>query len=132
MLQGGDAKYLTIRSTLTIMVTPITFRKDTPDYSLNRIHELAKAGQVEYVGTCERDVGNLSYDLDEVCRCLQCLTKANFDHSERYDEKKSWRDVYLTQYRGPAECIDDLYIKLRLDHDCTVIYLHSFHQPRTL
>lgn len=114
------------------MVTQFTARKDKPEYSLDRLHELARLRQVEYLGTCERDIVNLGYDLDAVCLCLECLSANDFDHSERYSEKTSWRDVYLTRYRGPADCIDDLYIKLRLDRDCIVIYLHSFHQPRAI
>lgn len=121
------------------MVTQITLRKAAADYSLTRIHALAAQGQVEYVGASERDIGNLEYLLSDVCRCLQCLGQANFSHSERYTETGSWRDVYRIRYPSPKqpidedeECVDDLYIKLRLDRDCVVIYLHSFHQTRSI
>lgn len=120
------------------MVTKFTDRKDKPEYSLRRIYELAEGKQFEYVGNCERDVANLSYSREDVAACLLSLTPSHYTHSERYSEKGSWRDVYVTRHPRPMtdgddeKRWDDLYIKLRLDSDCIVIYLHSFHQPRTI
>lgn len=112
------------------MVTDITERRDRPEYSLTRIHELARQRSVFYVGNAERDAANLSYGLDDVSECIESLTSKDFRHSERYNRVGAWRDVYFVRYCGPTNCVDELYIKLRLDRDCIFIYLDSFHQQR--
>lgn len=106
-------------------------RKPTAEYSLRRIHELAAAGKVAYAGRIvERDIENLGYDPDYVARCLQTLNQCHFQESIRYGSTTPWMDVYRTKYPGPKGDLDDLYIKLKLDRDCVLISLNSFHLVR--
>ena len=44
-------------------------------------------------------------------------------------------DVYQRQWPAPNRnppCLDDLYIKLRLNGKCTSIVIHSFHREGAL
>lgn len=113
------------------MVTRNTERRARPEYSLDRIRTLAAAGRVRYVSRrVTRDVENLGYAPDDVHHCLQTLGTHHFRHAERYAETGPWLDVYHLEYRGPSGTSDPLYVKIRLDHDCVVILLHSFHRDR--
>src|SRR5690606_30945327 len=112
------------------MVNDGTQKKQRPEYSLNRVRELARSQQVAYVGNTERDVANLSYSLSDVCDCLMSLAEDHFSQAIKYPDKPKWYDVYLVRYGAYGHCIDDLYIKLSLDRDCILIHLHSFHQQR--
>lgn len=111
------------------MVTSEKERRASPTYSLNRIRELAGQGAVNY-GSSKvlNDVENLSYGLQTVCECLASLAESDFCHAERYGPKSIWLDVYKITYNGYRDFTDDLYIKLKLDRDCLVIVLCSFHR----
>lgn len=112
------------------MVTE-TERRDSPEYSLTRVHELAAQGHVRYLsGRVQRDVENLSYAPKDVHKCLQTLNNCHFHHAERYPQEKAWLDVYLVAYPGPADVLDELYVKLKLDRDCIYVGLASFHRER--
>jgi motility quorum-sensing regulator/GCU-specific mRNA interferase toxin len=109
------------------MVTEAEHR-DTPEYSLERVRTLAKDGSV-YFGSrkVQRDIANLSYAPEDVHKCLQTLNECHFHRAERYAARGPWFDVYLISYAGPSGAIDDLYVKLKLDRDCIVVILASFH-----
>lgn len=112
------------------MVTP-TERRDSPEYSLTRIRELAAEGCVRYLGRrVQRDVENLSYAPEDVHKCLQTLNNCHFHHAERYPPARPWFDVYLVPFTGPAGVLDELYVKLKLDRDCIYVELASFHRER--
>lgn len=103
-------------------------RRTTAEYSLSRVHELAAHGSVSYVSRkVQVDVANLSYAPEDVHKCLQTLNDGHFHHAERYPPGKVWFDVYLIFYPGPTGDLDELYVKLKLDRDCIVVDLASFH-----
>lgn len=112
---------------VTIMVSDKEERRDKKEYSLGRIKELAEWGNVMYLSSrVTKHVENLGYSPDEVHKCLSCLKEENYRGTVRYDGKP-WLDEYLISYTGPAGQTDDLYIKLKLNRDCVVIQLASFH-----
>lgn len=103
-------------------------RKDGPDYSLDAIHRAAAAGNVAYMGRhLQRNFEDYGYTPDDVCTCLAALQRADFSHSERYDDFRKWHDVYKPEFRSPRGGTEGLYVKLRLDRDCALIELCSFH-----
>ena len=109
------------------MVSDERGRRDRKEYSLDRIRELAERGDVIYLSSrVGRDVENLNYSPDDVHKCLSCLKEENYRGTVRYDGRP-WLDEYLISYTGPTGHTDDLYIKLKLNHDCVVIQLASFH-----
>lgn len=116
------------------MVTPDKERRDRAEWSLQRIHELAANGHIAYGSiTVETNIAALDYTREDVCHCLGRLTKDDFDHAERYLSERGtspWFDVYFPRCQGPTDHIDPLYVKLRLNHDCVVIMLASFHRER--
>lgn len=98
---------------------------------MDRIKELARGGRVRYASrTVQRDVENLEYAPEDVHQCLEALDSRLFSHAERYSEKEPWLDVYHISFRGPTGHLDPLYIKLKLNRDCVVVILHSFHRER--
>jgi len=106
-------------------------RKGGPDYSLDAIHRAAAAGNVSYMGThVEQAIENYGYTPADVCACLAALEKADFSHSERYSDNPKWHDVYKPVFRRSDGLKESLYIKLRLNRDCVVIELCSFHPPK--
>lgn len=106
-------------------------RRTTSEYSLARVHELAAVGKVSYAGrNVERDVENLGYPPEYVAQCLQTLNKCHFQECIRYGNGVPWMDVYKVRYPSPKGHLDDLYIKLKLDRDCVLISLNSFHLDR--
>jgi hypothetical protein len=110
------------------MVTQWMEKRDRPESSLERIHELAAQQEVAYGSTrVQRHIDNLGYSLEAVCECLRCLTPGHFQHSVRYSANGPWQDVYLITYRSPSNHDDDLYIKLKLTRDCICVVLCSFH-----
>ena len=109
------------------MVSVKEERRSNKEYSLNRIRELAEQGQVDYMfRRVTRHVENLGYSPDDVHKCLSCLGEENYRGTVRYDGKL-WLDEYLISYIGPTGHTDELYIKLKLNRDCIVIQLASFH-----
>ena len=115
------------------MVTPKSSRRSTPEYSLNRIKELAAKGCVEYGSrSVQRDISNLSYLLCDVCDCLNALEPSHYVESILYANTPRWLDVYLCTWQNEGGTRDPLYIKLKLDKDCITIVLASFHREGSL
>jgi len=103
-------------------------RRNEAEYSLDGIRRLAGFGQIELRGRrLRRHLAELDYQLDDVCHCLVCLQQHHFSHSERYEDDRRWHDVYKMRHTGRDGVTHDIYIKLRLDRDCIVIELCSFH-----
>jgi len=114
------------------MVSSKEERRDKKEYSLDRIRELSERGDVMYLSSrVTRDVENLNYSPDDVHQCLSCLEEENYRGTVRYDSKP-WLDEYLISYTGPTGHTDNLYIKLKLNCDCVVIQLASFHPEGAL
>ena len=112
---------------VTIMVSDKEERRGKKEYSLDRIKELAEWGNVMYLSSrVTRHVENLGYSPDDVHKCLSCLEEENYDKSIRYDGGP-WLDIYLISYTGSTGHTENLYIKLKLNRDCIVIQLASFH-----
>jgi Motility quorum-sensing regulator, toxin of MqsA len=110
------------------MVTQWMEVRDKPECALARIKELAAQQAVILGGRrVQNHIANLRYSFEAVCECLTQLSLAHFTQSERYTPDGPWHDIFLMTYRGPANCDDSLYIKLRLDHGCVNILLFSFH-----
>lgn len=110
------------------MVTPYVEKRDKAEWSLDRIHQLAAEQSVIYGSSrVQQTTGNLGYSLQSVCDCLSSLRPDHFQHAVRYSERGPWLDVYLVKYRGPAPQDDPLYVKLKLNRDCILIVLCSFH-----
>lgn len=110
---------------------PVPERRSEAEYSLSRVCELAKQGCVRYGGrNVQRDIENLSYAPEDVQKCLQLLTDCHFHHAERYAPGGPWLDVYHVAYPGPTGVVDELYVKLKLDRDCILVVLASFHRER--
>jgi len=113
------------------MVNQIAEERSSPQFSLTRIRELARGGCVRYAYarvTC--DIENLGYSPDDVQQCLASLEERHFRRSIRYEEQNFWLDEYLITYDSPSGCTDNLYIKLKLNRDCILILLSSFHRER--
>ncbi|HET7370999.1 MAG TPA: type II toxin-antitoxin system MqsR family toxin [Gammaproteobacteria bacterium] len=110
------------------MVSPAVETKDEPDYSLDGVHRLAGFRQIAYAGKrVMRHVDELGFNLDDIGDCLASLQPLDFHRSERYTAKGRWHDVYLLRYRGSSGPTHDLYIKFRLNTECVLIDLCSFH-----
>ena len=103
-------------------------RRNEAEYSLDGIRRLAGFKQIELRGRrLRRHLGELGYELDDLCDCLVSLQKHHFSHSERYHNYRRWHDVYKMRHAGKDGVSHDMYIQLRLDRDCIVIELCSFH-----
>jgi hypothetical protein len=102
-------------------------RKDSPTYALTRVKELAASESVSLTGRSTRDSQDLGYSFEEVCRCVSELEPQDFDHSVRYETNWFWFDVYKMRNQTSRRRIDDLYIKIRLNRDCILVTVHSFH-----
>lgn len=103
-------------------------RRDEAEYSLDGIRRLAEFGQIELRGRRQRrHLAELDYQLEDVCECLIALQEHHFSHSERYENVRLWHDVYKICHTGRDGVTHDMYIKMRLDRDCIVIELCSFH-----
>ena len=115
------------------MVTPKSIRRNNPEYSLQRIKELASKGKVHYGSKdVQRDITNLSYALSDVCDCLNSLEPDHYVESILYENVPSWLDVYLCSWQKEGGSVDPLYIKLKLDKNCITIVLASFHREGSL
>jgi hypothetical protein len=110
------------------MVTLYVEKRRKAEWSLDRIHELAAQQSINYASSrVQNTTGNLGYSVEAVCECLSKLTSNDFQHAVRYGESDPWLDVYQIKYLGPTAYEDSLYIKLRLNRDCILIVLCSFH-----
>lgn len=106
-------------------------KRDSAEYSLTRIIELAGLSSVRYASTkVQNDTENMGYGIEEVCNCISNLTDEHFSNAEKYPDRRQWFDVYKIKWPIPGKDYDDLYIKLSLDNDCLVIELRSFHLSR--
>jgi hypothetical protein len=115
------------------MVTQQNERRQRKEFSLNRIRELAAAGQVAHGSRdVSKDIENLSYSPDDVYQCLVSLTDEDYKESVNYGDHKGWLDEYLITYQSPTGHKDELYIKLKLNRDCVTIVLISFHREYSL
>lgn len=115
------------------MVTRKSDRRNSPEYSLTRIKELASKGKVLYGSRdVQRDITNLTYSLSDVCDCLNSLEPDHYVESILYENMPSWLDVYLCTWQLEGGALDPLYIKLKLDRDCITIVLASFHREGSL
>jgi hypothetical protein len=125
---------LTEEHGITIMVTQnSTSKRQHPEFSLNRIKELATKGKVNYGSRdVHRDVVNLSYSFTDVCNCLCELDESNYIESICYEKYSGWFDVYHSAWQLAEQPSDPLYLKLKLDRDCTTIVLASFHREGSL
>ncbi len=103
------------------------------EYDLDRIRELAKSGKVAYGSRdVEKDIENLSYEPVNVHECLAELEDKHYKETINYGDHKGWLDVYHTTYQSPTGHQDDLYIKLKLNKNCVMIVLASFHRHGAL
>lgn len=108
-------------------------KRDKPEWSLTRIHDLAAQKAISYGGSrVQRHIVDWDYSMESVCECLSSLEAEHFQHAVRYSETESWLDVYLIDYRSPTGRIDRLYVKLKLNRDCVLIILCSFHPEGAL
>lgn len=104
----------------------------TPRYSLQAMQDLTAIGAIAYAGpTVERDIQNLGYSDDDVCHCIRILNSSDFRESAYFDDTRIWCDVYRITVRAFDRHSDDLYIKLKLNRNCTQVVICSFHRPRT-
>lgn len=102
--------------------------KQKAEYSLSCIKRLAAEGSVSYASArVLRHIENLDYSPSDVHECLSQLTPEHYQKSILYKNRPSWLDVYLIHYAVSDSYEDDLYIKLKLNRDCIIIELHSFH-----
>lgn len=114
------------------MVSATEKRRDKQEYSLDRIRELAKQGAVSFLSSrVTRHVENYGYTPDDINECLASLKIDNYRESICY-QGRTWLDVYLISYTGSSGSTDDLYIKLKLDRDCILVLLASFHPEGAL
>jgi len=103
-------------------------KRNKPEWSLTRIHDLAARQAIVYGSSrVQNTTGNLCYGIESVCECLSRLTLDHFQHAVRYSDIEPWLDVYRIKYRGPTDHDDLLYIKLKLNRDCILIVVCSFH-----
>ncbi len=106
-------------------------RRQQPEYDLQKIQEIALAGNVDYGSRrVMRDIENLGYSLDDVCRCLASLKKAHYRSSVRYQNTQIWLDEYNIRFSNTPEYTDDLYIKLKITANTIQLVLASFHRNR--
>jgi motility quorum-sensing regulator/GCU-specific mRNA interferase toxin len=104
-------------------------KSSIPAYSLDRIHELVRSKKLVYGGRkVQRDIVSLRYELDDVCRCLLSLNACHFKESVHYADSGVCFDVYRVTCRGRDDEDDPLYIKLKLNRDCIVLVIGSFHR----
>ena len=106
--------------------------RKSPFYSLGSVQQLQDfvlAGQYT-----RQDVDELGFDTDNVLATIRGLRAADFRGTKVYQGRKY--DVYKTLVRiEPPDRWDDaysqeIYIKLRLTRQNTMIFLASFHKDR--
>jgi len=106
------------------------------EYSLEAVRRLASEQKVSY-GSRDviRDTENFGYSLDDVCNCLASLQEDDYHESVDYGDKRGWLDVYKCSWPAPVapeSRIDNLYVKFKLNRDCILIVLASFHPEGAL
>ncbi len=103
-------------------------RRNRREYSLRAVRDLARQGSVIYGSArVQRHIENLGYEPKDVHNCLACLEECHYRGTVRYENSRIWMDEYLISFSAPSGQIDDLYIKLKLNRDCVLIVLASFH-----
>lgn len=113
------------------MVIRETERHDYPSYALERVHSLARRGNVCYLfRSTRRDIENLGYGLDDICTCLMAIQENDFDHAESYSDMLGRYDVYHTILITSRGYVDRPYIKFRISKTMMYIELASFHLDR--
>ena len=116
---------------MTIMVTKGDERRDRPEYSLDRIRQLAKSGKVVFGSRrVELDWQNLNYSPEEIHACIANLEPGDFRQSVKYHNRRFWMDEYRLRWRSSAGHLDSLYLKLHLNRDLIIVILDSFHLNR--
>ncbi|WP_428103464.1 hypothetical protein [Candidatus Rariloculus sp.] len=80
----------------------------------------------------ETDTANLGYSLDDVIACLTSLQEDDFNDCSTVTlsasggrSMRSYADSYVTEFKGPTEEVDKLYVKFRVS--ATWLFVHSFH-----
>ncbi len=113
------------------MVSSKPERKTRPEYSLDRIRELARSAQVAYGSRrVEMDCQNLGYGPEDICECIASLEAQDFRGAVRYEHRPFWMDEYRIRWRSAAGASDTLYLKLHLNRDMIIVTLDSFHRNR--
>lgn len=113
------------------MVSPELEIRGAPEYSLDRIRQLAKSGAVVYASTrVELDIQNLGYSPEEVLACIASLEPEDFRQCVRYANRRLWMDEYQLRWRSVSGFLDSLYLKLHLNRDVTIVFLNSIHRDR--
>ena len=107
----------------------VTTKTSKPAYSLAEINRLAATKNIRAYHKVVNDVSNLGYSAHDVRDCLRDLQPHHYRHTVLYDDDESPYDVYQCDWSPTANpsASDSLYIKLRLNDDCTEIALASFH-----
>ncbi|MGE8220378.1 MAG: type II toxin-antitoxin system MqsR family toxin [Stenotrophomonas acidaminiphila] len=99
-------------------------------YDLERVHEAARCQRVFLNRTVQRDHESLGYTFNDVCKCLEELTLADYSGVFETDDGKRF-DVYKPKFaHGPG--LDALYVKLSEQSKATLpqVALGSFHLQR--
>lgn len=112
------------------MATTSPPKKDTPEYSLDRIRELGEQGKVFLLNpeTTLRQMDTYSYNIYDLHDCLAGLREDEFRHSEFYDDVKKWNDVYKVKWHNETvDVVEFLYVKVRLNRDESLTLVVSFH-----
>ena len=114
------------------MVSEDLKKRSSKEFSLGRIHELAGNGKINYGNSdVQRDIENLGYSPEQVGECLGLLRTEHYRESIHYGDRKGWLDIYCISFSA-GKHVDDLYIKLKLNRDCIMIVLSSFHREGAL
>lgn len=110
------------------MVSSGEERRKKAEYSLTCIQQLASQGEVIYGSRrVQRHIENLGYSPEDVHACLGKLTSDHYRGSVRYESDPFWHDEYLITFEAKNNQPDELYIKLKLNRDCVLVILASFH-----
>lgn len=113
------------------MVSPEFEVRGAPEYSLDRIRQLAESGAVAFSSTrVELDVQNLGYSPDEVNACIASLEPEDFRQCVKYANRRFWMDEYRLRWRSVSGALDPLYLKLHLNRDVTIVFMDSIHRDR--
>ena len=107
---------------------PAPTRRQSPEYDLNVVHQLAANEKIHYAGDrVYFTTLSMGFELPDVCRCLQQLSPAHFHESLRYGPRQHWQDVYLITTVSPTGETHDLYIKFKIFGSQLMLFVCSFH-----